>query len=62
MVNARAKTETSQLIARVQRSFVAESTVSKVEESIQEEKSSVENDSQVTNSKETNVPRKGVRR
>lgn len=62
MVNVRAKTETSQLIARVQRSIEAESSISKVEEQIQEEKSSVENDSQVTNLKETNVPRKGVRR
>ena len=62
MVNVRAKTETSQLIARVQRSIEAESSISKVEEQIQEEKSSVENDSHVTNLKETNVPRKGVRR
>lgn len=61
MVNARAKTATSQLIARVQRSIETKSSIPKVEEQFQEEKSSIEN-GQVIKLNETNVPHKGVRR
>ena len=62
LVNSRAKAETSQLIARVQRGLGKESSIPEMGEQIQGEQSSLETVSQKISKTITNVPHKEVRR